>query len=226
MAVVADGISFAITDETVQSRRQVVDIGKCNDCHNILAIHGNNRVGNTELCTTCHNPNATDIAQRGVADTDCDILLGDDDETIDFKRMVHSIHAGNAAICGHDNSAEDYSGLVYPGRLNNCEGCHLAGTYYPVDPAAVLATTVDAGDDRSTLTDDFAISPNTSVCSACHTSELAKNHMMQNGGDFAATKDDTGALISSGSETCQLCHGEGRQADVKAVHKIDTFEFN
>jgi OmcA/MtrC family decaheme c-type cytochrome len=108
----------------------------------------------------------------------------------------------------------------------NCEGCHLADTYYPVDPARVLATTMDAGADRSTLVDDVAISPNAAVCSSCHTSSLAAEHMEQNGGDFAAGKTDTGALVSSGSETCQLCHGPGRSADVKTLHGVGTFQFN
>jgi OmcA/MtrC family decaheme c-type cytochrome len=228
LAVVSQGLKFAITDATAQDRRKVVNIDKCNDCHKNLALHGDNRVGNTELCSTCHNPNATDVQQRGVVDTACFDELGAVEESIDLKRMVHRIHAGNVGICGYRNSAHDYNGLVYPGRLNNCEGCHVADkdTYYPVDPSAVLATTINTGADRSILTDDVAISPNASVCSSCHTSDLAKNHMTQNGGDFMAGKDDTGALISTGNETCQLCHGKGASADVGVLHGVGNFEFN
>jgi len=231
LAVVADGLSFAITDASAQNRRHVVDIGKCNDCHKTLALHGDNRVGNTELCSTCHNPNATDVQQRGVVDTACFDELGTVEESIDLKRMVHRIHAGNVGICGYQNSSHDYNGVVYPGRLNNCEGCHVkdeegVGTYYPVDPSAVLATTINTGADRSTLVDDTAISPNSSVCSSCHTSDLAKNHMIQNGGDFMAGKDDTGAMISTGNETCQLCHGPGATADVGEMHGVGGFRFN
>jgi OmcA/MtrC family decaheme c-type cytochrome len=216
---------FAITDATSKARRSVVDIDKCNDCHKNLALHGDNRSGNTEVCSTCHNPNATDI-QRRVAGSACEAELGLDDAPIDLKRMVHQIHAGQTGVCGYQNSAHSYFGVVYPGHLNNCEGCHKAGTYYPVDPSLVLATTVDAGADRSTLTDDVAISPNTAVCSACHVSALAAEHMMQNGGDFAAGKNDTGAMISSGIETCSLCHGPGRTSDVKVKHGVGEFEFN
>ncbi len=235
LSVAGDSIPFAIDDPSPVARRKVVDIDKCNDCHKTLALHGDNRVGNTELCATCHNPNATDINRRA---GQCATDLGTDDQSIDLKRMVHRIHAGNVGLCGFNNSTHDYNGVVYPGKLNNCEGCHLAGTYYPVDPNAVLATTVDAGPfdpnavapfpqvDRSTLTDDVAISPNSSVCSSCHTSDLARNHMVQNGGDFAARKDDTGALISSGNETCQLCHGPGASADVGVMHGVGEFQFN
>jgi OmcA/MtrC family decaheme c-type cytochrome len=154
--------------------------------------------------------------------------LGLDDEPIDLKRMIHGIHSASVGLCGFGNSAHSYFDLEYPGRLNNCEGCHLAGTYYPVDPAVVLATTVDVGADRSTLTDDLAISPNTAVCSSCHEhkTDIATQHMLQNGGDFIARKDDTGALISPSVETCQVCHGPGRTADVKEMHKVGTFEFN
>ena len=50
--------------------------------------------------------------------------------------------------------------------------------------------------------------------------------MMQNGGDFDARKAADSTLISSGVETCSLCHGEGRSSDVAEVHNIDTFESN
>ena len=226
VAVTGVGQSFAITDADPVDRRDINDIGKCNDCHKTLALHGNNRSGNTALCATCHNPNATDINQRGVADTDCDTLLGPTEVSIDLKRMVHRIHAGNVGVCGYQNSAHDYTGVVYPGKLNNCEGCHLEGTYYPVDPTAVLGTTIDTGDDRSILSDDTVISPNSAVCSSCHMSDLAMNHMRQNGGDFEASKDETGALISSGTETCQLCHGPGASADVGVMHGVGDFQFN
>ncbi|MCG8370978.1 MAG: hypothetical protein MJA32_10755, partial [Proteobacteria bacterium] len=85
---------------------------------------------------------------------------------------------------------------------------------------------VDAGADRSTLLDDVAISPNTAVCSSCHTDDLARNHMIQNGGDFTAGKDDTGAMISTGSETCRLCHGPGASADTAVMHGVGEFRFN
>jgi len=225
LPVSAAFLAFSITDAEPQDRRSIVNIDKCNECHKNLSLHGDNRSGNTEVCSTCHNPNATDINRR-VPGSECDTELGLDDAPIDIKRMVHQIHAGATGVCGFRNSAHDYSHVVYPGKLNNCEGCHLPGTYYPVDPAALLATTVDAGADRSTLADDVAISPNAAVCSACHTSELAQVHMEQNGADFAAGKDDTGTLISSGTESCVICHGPGKTADVKAMHKVDEFQFN
>ena len=128
-------------------------------------------------------------------------------------------------VCGYGNSAHTFL-FHSPGQVANCEGCHDQGTYYPVDPNEVLGTTVDAGADLSIPTDDTVVSPNTSVCSACHVSDLAAEHMKQNGGDFEATKAADSTLISSGVETCALCHGEGGTADVEAVHNVRDFPLN
>lgn len=214
------------------ARREVVDIANCDNCHKELSLHGNNRTDNPQVCVTCHNPNATDAAKRVALDppSECETELGLDDTTIDFKYMIHAMHVSGQIgvpynVCGYRNSAHTFE-FVSPGNVANCEGCHDRGTYYPVDPSAVLGTTVDAGADLSTPTDDTVVSPNTAVCSACHVSSLAAEHMKQNGGDFDATKAADSTLISSGVETCQLCHGEGGVADVEAVHHVRDFPLN
>ena len=225
---VTNAVAYAgITDASPVPRRNAVAITKCDDCHNRLSMHGNNRTDNPEVCVTCHNPNATDINRRA---GNCAATFGADDVSVDMKYMIHALHGSGVSgqsydVCGFGNSAHSFD-FVYPGRLNNCEGCHVDGGYYPVDPAEVLGTTIDVGADLLSPTDDVVVSPNSSVCSACHSSDLAKQHMLQNGGDFTATKAADSALISSGVETCQLCHGPGRSADVKAVHGVGEFDFN
>ncbi len=215
---------FGIDGADAVPRRNAVAIEKCGECHKQLSLHGNNRTDKPEVCAVCHNPNATDIPVR-VAGTECETVLGLDDETIDMKYMVHAIHAGNTGICGFRSSAHPYFDVVYPGRLNNCEGCHEPGAYYPVDPGEILGTTVDSN-DPTTPVDDRVISPNSAVCSSCHASDLARQHMVQNGGDFNATKAADSSLISSGVETCNVCHGPGRSADVAEVHGVGEFQFN
>ena len=214
--------------ETV-ARRNAIAIEKCDDCHNVLSIHGNNRTDEPEVCVQCHNPNATDINGRVPVCTD-EIGTDDDDVEIDFKRMIHRIHASGYTgvpykLCSFFSGAHVFD-VTYPGHLNNCEGCHKPGGYYPVEAGEILGTTVSVGVDVASPTDDVVISPNASVCSSCHVSDLAKSHMMQSGGDFDATKAADGSLISAGVETCALCHGPGRSADVKEVHGVGDFQFN
>jgi OmcA/MtrC family decaheme c-type cytochrome len=233
---VTNAVFYApITDANAVPRRAVVAIQKCDDCHNQLSLHGNNRTDKPEVCVTCHNPNMTDINQRvpvavpEVPPTDCLNVLGADDTPIDFKHMIHAMHVSGKNnkpfdVCGFRNSVHSFD-FVYPGRLNNCEGCHLADTYYPVDGAKVLGTTFDAN-DPATPTDDVVVSPNAAVCSACHIEPLDIQHMQLNGGDFNATKAADSTLVSSEIESCVICHGPGRATDVKVVHEVGTFEFN
>jgi OmcA/MtrC family decaheme c-type cytochrome len=226
----------AVTDAEATPRRNAIAIEKCDDCHNRLSLHGNNRTDEPEVCVVCHNPNATDASQRvAVAEptdppTDCLNVLGPDDETIDFKRMIHRIHASGATgvpyeVCGFRNSVHIYD-VTYPGHINNCEGCHEPGGYYPVEAGEIHGTTVSVGADAASPTDDVVISPNASVCSSCHVSDLARLHMEQNGGNFAATKNPDSSLNPANTESCALCHGPGRSADVKEVHGVSDFQFN
>lgn len=214
-----------ITDTTAEPRRNAVAIEKCDDCHSQLAMHGNNRTDNIQVCVTCHAPNVTDINRRA---DQCLADLGADDTSVDMKYMIHALHASGTVgvpyeVCGFGNSTHVFD-FIYPGKLNNCEGCHEPDGYYPVDPAEVLGTTVSVGADPATPTDDVVISPNSAVCSTCHVSDLARTHMEQNGGDFAATKMADSTLVSSGSESCGLCHGPGRSSDVGLVHGVGDFQ--
>jgi OmcA/MtrC family decaheme c-type cytochrome len=226
LGVPGTGLLFPITDSTPQARRQVVDIAKCDACHRVLTEHGQNRTQNIELCTSCHNPNATDIGLRTAASGVC--AAGTPDNPIDFKYFIHQIHASGTnsnplTVCAFGSNPTTFN-VGYPNVLNNCLACHETGTYYPVDPTVVQGTTIHAGADRTTLADDVVISPNTAVCSSCHIDTASKQHMVQNGGDFTATKSLIGTLISPGFETCSVCHGSGGVADVAVVHNLASFQ--
>jgi OmcA/MtrC family decaheme c-type cytochrome len=129
-------------------------------------------------------------------------------------------------VCGFGNSANLFD-VTYVGRLNNCEGCHVEDGYYPVDSTLVSGTTMDANDPAD-FGDDAVTSPNTAACSSCHMSTLARSHMEQNGGYFMrqGVKDAvTGKMLPGGDvETCALCHGPGRSADIRDLHGIGAFE--
>jgi OmcA/MtrC family decaheme c-type cytochrome len=223
---------LGIDGATTVERRNAIAIERCNDCHNRLSIHGFNRTDEPEVCVQCHNPNATDINRRNPP---CSDDLGTADVPIDFKRMVHLIHASGATkvpyeVCGFGNSTHVFD-VKYPGHRDNCERCHQVTEenpfpYHPVEAGQIQGTTISVGIDPVSPTDDVVISANSAVCSSCHVSDLARNHMIQNGGNFAATKNADGSLNPADVESCALCHGPGRSADVKEVHGVDSFQFN
>jgi OmcA/MtrC family decaheme c-type cytochrome len=141
----------------------------------------------------------------------------------------------------------DFSRIAFPGVLKNCETCHKPGTYASV-PATALASTQEFRDAayvtaalgglttpaiaKAALTqpnpDDVVATPFAAACVSCHDDALAKSHIGLNGGIIGSTvgaqvvATDTRALMMSkggpASETCSLCHGAGKIADVKVVH--------
>lgn len=221
---------FAITDAAAVPRRQVVDLAKCQNCHQSLSLHGENRTDNINLCISCHNPNATDINRRAGAGIDASNSLdGKDEEATDFKRMIHAIHGAakrenDFVVYGFGGTANNFGDVAFPGRLSNCGTCHLEDTYYPVG-SGVQATTIDTGADRSTAFDDINITPNAAVCSACHDTSLAQVHMEQNGAAWDVVQGADGLLISMSrgavTETCAVCHGPGRIADIELIHQFE-----
>jgi len=66
--------------------REVVSDANCNQCHGELAAHGGTRVG-VRNCVLCHTAGAED---RNVAR----IAGGTPGATVEFKVMIHKIHAG------------------------------------------------------------------------------------------------------------------------------------
>ncbi len=203
------GVIYPITDATAVARRAIVDVKKCDDCHHKLSFHGDDRNDNTELCSTCHNPENASGA---------DLASG---RPFDFKLLIHGIHAATYSFGGLS-----FADVRFPGKLNNCEGCHKPDTYYPVDPTKVFATSVTRGAVAGSPSDDIAYTPNVAVCSNCHTTSQAKLHMEQNGGSFNATKNADGTSNEAVAETCQTCHGPGRIVDVKVAHKVGEFQYN
>lgn len=195
---VRDAVAFVTTERRtpVAPRRSVVDIDKCNACHDTagagLSLHGNNRSGESQSCVTCHNSRATDINRRPDPGSTLD---GKREESIDFKRLIHQIHAGvdlenGVVIYGFGGTPHDFSEVGFIGNLGNCLTCHNPGTYGTDDAFAARPTTVDTGVDAADPSDDLNISPAAAVCSSCHDGEIAKRHMVLNGASFHALESN------------------------------------
>lgn len=206
---------FAITDAAPVARRTVVDIAKCNKCHDQLSLHGSNRTDEPQLCVICHNPDNTDIARRG-GTTGVDGLA---EQAIDFKVLVHAIHGADKrenpfVVYGFGGSVHDFSRVEFPGILNNCNTCHVNDSFEVPLAASVRGTTTgsNAIADNS---DDVNTTPTAAVCSSCHDTDLAQTHMEQNGASFVMVGDP-----GSYNEACAVCHGPGRLADIAEVHEV------
>ncbi len=232
----------SITDKTPVPRRTVVDVKKCDACHDQLnpLAHGNDMVESVQTCPFCHEPNATDQATRallGVVTAANALSLAPDqlqEQSIDYKIMIHAIHDGPSRgladkapyVVYHNGAVHNFTTITpFPGAVNNCLGCHEAGTFYPPDPSnpTPLASTIQTVDATGApLANQIAITAGAAVCSSCHATAIEKTHMMQNGANFAAVKNANNQVVSS--ETCLVCHGSGAIADVQVVHKLTAYQ--
>lgn len=132
---------FRFDGGTPETTWAAADNATCNSCHGDLSAHGGSRK-DVKLCATCHSSQTVDP---------------DTGNTVDFKVMIHKIHMGEHLpsvqagtpyrIIGNRNSVHDYSTVVLPQDVRNCENCHkqnLAGGHV------------------------WFSKPNRNACGACH----------------------------------------------------------
>ena len=153
--------------------------------------------------------------------------------------MIHGIHGGETRttdyefVRGGRQGYYNWSDVVFPGRAADCLTCHKPGTYaVPLDDDTLLTTNRTTGVANwarprlSALSarpgisvpnvTDFVITPTAAACYACHDSTDAIGHMEQNG---AIINDNRSVVLAAGSvETCSVCHGTGKTADLAVVH--------
>jgi OmcA/MtrC family decaheme c-type cytochrome len=118
-------ITLAPNAQTVATgftgRRAIVEDARCNKCHQELgtfteeAFHAGQRNDGT-TCSWCHNPNRASSGWSA-----------------DSTSFVHAIHAAakrTVPFNWHAASPTDgFYTIGYPGILQNCETCHLPGTF-------------------------------------------------------------------------------------------------
>ena len=185
-------LAFAVTDDKTDARRVVIDDYNCETCHADLALHGGGRT-NANYCNTCHMPLATDEEE---------LLPGAEEQSIHFKYMIHSIHAGEEranpyVVAGHNNSVHDYGDVVYPGDLRNCNDCHVNNSQQiPLEPGTLPTLTLQDW--------WYPMQPVAAACLSCHNSDDAQAHAYSNTAFFG--------------ESCSTCHGEDKEYSVDKVH--------
>jgi OmcA/MtrC family decaheme c-type cytochrome len=131
--------------------------------------------------------------------------------------------------------------MDFPGKLNNCETCHVAGTYSGV-PANALASTYEsinaaystaiAGGVATpalakTSLDtanaaDTVNSPYVAACVSCHQSPWTLNEHIPGFTNAIMQKPRSvfqSNVGQSAAENCAGCHGVGKASDVTVFHK-------
>jgi OmcA/MtrC family decaheme c-type cytochrome len=230
------------------ARRAIVDDNRCNSCHQELgaftleAFHAGQR-NDGSTCAWCHNPNRTSSGWSA-----------------DSTSFIHAIHGGSKRTVPFTWHApavgQSYQEVGYPGILNQCETCHVPGSYdfsgqlnasqegNRLYRAVATGTVVSAGSDALTkytvsryVTADvnygsgasvasatgvltpaagttLVNSPTAGACFSCHDTSDDQAHMKANGGSIYAPR----AQALQTTESCLVCHGSGKVADIKAVH--------
>jgi len=188
-------------------RNTAFDSAQCNACHERLAFHGGNRVGNYEICLVCHNPDQA-IPEDGIS------------EAWAMGTMIHAIHSEDATY--FDGRFEE---VTYPQAIANCFTCHVEPSSttdsYNAARSTARAVSSDNGADLFAWTDDTATTPNTAYCGICHTSTAARGHFVTQGGQVDVPKSDiVGAAVGlpNGQEACSVCHGTGAEFETAKYH--------
>jgi OmcA/MtrC family decaheme c-type cytochrome len=173
--------------------------------------------------------------------------------TNNFKDMIHGIHAGRESATPFMDARDrtpsaitllDFKRMDFPGKINNCETCHVAGTFSSI-PVNALASTyesidaayaaaIGAGNATPAIAKtalskandtDKVTSPYVAACVGCHSSTKAQTHfglyksavVQQARSVFSATVASKSSDTTAG--VCASCHGIGKDKDVVAVHK-------
>jgi OmcA/MtrC family decaheme c-type cytochrome len=202
---------FSVDGSPVASRRAVVALANCNQCHVSLSLHGTLR-NNTEYCVFCHNPSNTDVSVRGSAMVAADKAALP--QGINFNLLVHRIHYGvnmqaanrSYVVVGFGGSHNDFSGTLFPALsptgaatdTRNCSLCHVNST----EQNDLTLTGLNPVTDPQ-----GPVNPNqpfSSACSGCHVDLPAASHMLSN--------------TTTLGEACAVCHTSGAAYAVDQVH--------
>ncbi|HUJ49125.1 MAG TPA: OmcA/MtrC family decaheme c-type cytochrome [Bryobacteraceae bacterium] len=204
-------VSFSVDGSPVVQRRKVVDIAKCNACHQSLSLHGENR-NQIEMCVLCHNAVDTDASTRAV--TKDATQKGLPPQAINFALMIHSIHDGAVlAAAGRPYTVVAFQGTVMPfsdvtfpamnagevGNVQACTMCHVNDS-----EAAGLPNLINLSNVTTPQGYENPTPPVTAACMTCHATKPEFSHAVANTTQFG--------------ESCTACHATGAAFDVDQVH--------
>ncbi len=159
--------NFVPNGSPVTKIREVVKTAACNACHDPLAAHGETGRRDVEICILCHSPQTVDP---------------DTGNTVDMKVMTHKIHMGSSLpsviagkpyqIIGHSQSVADFSTVIFPMDIRNCQACHKDSAQvnnWLTNPTAdTCGSCHDDVNFKSGQNHPGGPQPNDKYCSQCH----------------------------------------------------------
>jgi OmcA/MtrC family decaheme c-type cytochrome len=218
-------------------RRQIVDIERCDTCHERVGFHSNaGRAENPQYCATCHNPELSNsnlfegLATFPLAPDGAEFEYAQ--QSNNFKDMIHAIHAapfreeqnpddpfnfirGNPLASGGSGPMV-FQHVPYPLQVEDCEACHLPDTYVvPSSPDFAWSVVRQMQSNLVTAanaalwdpTKPERRGPAAAACESCHNSPSTHAHIETNTANGAG-----------GNESCAVCHAPGSIADAVAAH--------
>jgi OmcA/MtrC family decaheme c-type cytochrome len=186
----------------------IVDIDKCNVCHDSLAstFHdGSGRGGDgIQVCKTCHTTtfpgSHIEQASRAIDSYvhaihsfqpfDLDDVAAADDPVFDARNEQHIKH-------------------TFPNfTIRNCEACHNPGTYNVPDQSqsmpGVLSATWDIADRNIGTMPEYVTGPASRACGGCHRADLINPDLAGDLATFNAHTEAFGTLEENDSEDMVL----------------------
>ena len=189
---------FVVGASGTLAHREVVKIENCNRCHEQLRFHGGRREEAT-LCVLCHTSGAEDK-------NDPNVNGGTPGVAIDFKIMIHRLHAGEHlpsvnGVATNPDGSRNYAATPQPLLIGNDDFSHVA---FPAWPHGLVATPRDSGysalsPENKAKEDRIRTGP--SNCNVCHGDPDA---------DGPLTAPAQGDLIFAqpARQACGSCHDD------------------
>jgi OmcA/MtrC family decaheme c-type cytochrome len=123
----------ATSGKAYAARRAIISNDTCKKCHEQLGANPTFHAGQRNdgpTCGFCHNPNKANGGWSVSSSTFVHGIHGAGKRTVPYTWQA-TCPAGTSFADGTCTAAnaDSYAKVTYPGILNNCQQCHLAGTY-------------------------------------------------------------------------------------------------
>lgn len=179
-------IDFVPNGSPITETRNIVQTATCKQCHGIEFRGHRDRVA-VETCVTCHVPGNIDPAGG---------------ETLDFKVMIHKVHAGGelASIAGPDGIVWDNPSTPVDESADNGHYAIGTHTWWKVEFPAVIENCTKCHQGSGAEVDNWKEVLSRNACGSCHDDV-----------NFATGTNHLGGPQVNDS-LCTICHAQGSVA--------------